>query len=57
MSRVSRADDRLLTTDWLPESTSNRIARLLMLLDEGKLWTVPRTLLFLWIVIDKPDEI
>jgi len=56
MSRVSRAVERLLTTDWLPESTFSNKARLLMLLDEGKLLTVPRTLVFLWIVMNKVER-
>jgi hypothetical protein len=53
MSRVSRAVERLLTTDWLPERALSNKARLLMLLEDGKLLTVPRTLVFFRMVMNK----
>ncbi len=41
ISLVSRAAERLLTTDWLPESASRISTRLLMLLEEGNKEIVP----------------
>ena len=41
INRVSRADERLLTTDWLPERAFRIRARLLMLLEEGSSVAVP----------------
>ena len=40
---MSRASERLLTTDWLPLSAFSNKARLLILLEEDNCTTVPDT--------------
>jgi len=53
MSFVSRADERLLTVDRLPESAFNISARLLILLDDGNWLAVPPIVGLLFSVTDE----
>jgi hypothetical protein len=53
MSLVSRADERLLTVDRLPESAFKINARLLMLLEDGNWLAVPPIVGLLFSVTDE----